>query len=52
MKKYILRQCSITGAAAIFNEDIRRLEAFSHVTGDEHEIIVADTVCVDSIDNQ
>ncbi len=40
------------GDIQLSDEDIRRLEAFSHVTGDEHEIIVADTVGVDSIDNQ
>ncbi len=40
------------GDILLSDEDVRRLEAFSHVPGDEREIIVADTICVDSIDNQ
>lgn len=40
------------GDIQLSDEDVRRLEALSHVTGDEREIIVAGTMCVDSIDNQ
>ena len=40
------------GDIQLTNEDVKRLEAFSHILDNEKEVVVADTVCVDSIDNQ
>lgn len=40
------------GDIQLSDEDVWRLEAFSRIPDEENEIIVADTISVDSIDNQ
>lgn len=39
------------GDIQLTDEDVKRLEAFSYILDNEREVIVADTMCVDSIDN-